>query len=188
MPIITKAQLNDAASRKLGLYESISGEIRKALNDTRLGKSVTIFLSHSHRDKDEVEKAVVFLRKLGISVYIDWMDDEMPAVTSGTTAARIKEKIKENRKFILLATNNAVASKWCNWELGFGDAAKYINHISLFPLAENSGAWNGNEYLQIYPRIERETTQLYIGGRVSENWYVIYPDKRKVSLEDWLKL
>ena len=65
-------------------------------------------------------------------------------------AEKIKEQIKMNRKFILVATNKAIDSKWCNWELGFGDAHKYLENIALIPLADNASTWNGTEYLKIY--------------------------------------
>jgi hypothetical protein len=54
--------------------------------------------------------------------------------------------------------------------------------IALLPLADNSGTWNGNEYLQIYPRIERNPRQ--VGG---EGYYVWYPDGTWETLENWLK-
>lgn len=53
----------------------------------------------------------------------------MPQVTSGETAIRIKDRIDKCDKFILLATDKAVESKWCNWELGYGDAKKYPGEI-----------------------------------------------------------
>ena len=37
---------------------------------------------------------------MGVNVYIDWMDDNMPKETSGKTADILKQKIKENDKFI----------------------------------------------------------------------------------------
>jgi hypothetical protein len=70
---------------------------------------------------------------------------------------------------------------WCNWELGFGDAHKYINKIALFPLSENTGQWTGNEYLRIYPRIQESDT-------AAEYFKVIYPNGREISISDWLKL
>jgi hypothetical protein len=114
-------------------------------------------------------------------VYIDWLDSSMPPFTSAETADKIKKKIKECNKFILLATNSAIASKWCNWELGLGDAQKYIDRIALFPLSENSGTWNGAEYLRIYPRIEES-------NYTNEYYKVIYPDGKEMALLDWLKL
>lgn len=80
----------------------------------------------------------------------------MPKVTSAETATRIKNRISKCDKFILLATNGAIDSKWCNWELDFGDAKKYNKHIALFPM-KPEGTYDrnckGNEYMRIYPYI-----------------------------------
>ncbi len=105
----------------------------------------------------------------------------MPYVTSGETARRIKEKIRNSKKFILIATEAAIASKWCNWELGYGDAYKYRDHIAIIPIKESRDRiYTGSEYLQIYPIITNEY-QHSIG-----NYYVEYQDT-KISLKDWLQ-
>jgi len=52
--------------------------------------------------------------------------------------------------------------------------------MALFPLADNSGTWNGNEYLQIYPRIE--SSSYYVSS-----FSVIYPDGTSESIESWLR-
>lgn len=54
------------------------------------------------------------MRHLNSSIYVDWLDPSMPARTCGRTAENIKEKIKKYDKFILVATEGAIASKWCN--------------------------------------------------------------------------
>jgi hypothetical protein len=182
MAIISTTELKQAANERLGYHENIDGEFRKALTESRYGKSTSIFLSHSHYDQEVIKEAVVFFRKLGVNIYIDWMDDSMPVATSGTTADRLKKKIKESNKFILLATNNAIASKWCNWELGLGDADKYDRNICIFPLADPSGVWKGSEYLQIYPSIDKKT---YSYGR--SEYFIVFPDGRKLTLTEWLK-
>ncbi len=74
------------------------------------------------------------LKEEGVDVYVDWMDPSMPAYTNAETAHSLKEKIKVANKFILVATPSAINSKWCNWELGLGDAAKYKEHIALLPI------------------------------------------------------
>ena len=112
-----------------------------------------IFLSHKHDEKEFLEGAISLLKTFGVDVYVDWLDEGMPKTTSGETAKRIKEKIKENHKFILLATEAAISSKWCNWELGLGDAAKYIDHIALLPVKKDYTDFSGSEYLGIYPYI-----------------------------------
>ena len=75
----------------------------------------------------------------------------MPRVTSGKTASKIKTRIRQCDKFILLATNSAVESKWCNWELGYGDSQKFDNNdIAILPLKKadmTDSAYKGNEYI-----------------------------------------
>ena len=121
----------------------------------------------------------VFLRSMGVDVYVDWMDETMSKATNGETAQKLKTKIKENEKFIFLATENSLISKWCNWEVGYGDAQKYIEKIAIFPLLESNGRWNGQEYLQIYPCIQKKDYGDY--------FYVVYPNGDSISLVDWLK-
>lgn len=150
---------------------------------TRSSKSgeVTIFLSHKHDEIAQLEESIALLKDHGVNVYVDHNDDDMPKTTSGTTAAKIKKKIKENKKFILLATDAAIASKWCNWELGFGDAEKFnSNNIALLVVKEDSTNWTGNEYLQIYPVIGR--TYSTIDG----HYEVQYPNGTKIDLKKWL--
>ena len=77
----------------------------------------------------------------------------MPAYTNAETAHKLKQKIEVADKFILVATPNAINSKWCNWELGLGDAAKYKEHIALLPINRTYENFRGAEYLKIYPYI-----------------------------------
>lgn len=114
----------------------------------------TIFLSHSHKDKDIVEQAALFLLSQGIYVYVDWKDASMPPVTSGETANQIKKRIRVCEDFIVLASNNALDSKWVPWELGFADSAKGMANVFIFPVADNDGKWKGSEYFDLYQKIE----------------------------------
>lgn len=177
MAIFTRSEFSAVAQSKAG-YRGLS-ETRMFSKSTA---TTSIFLSHSHLDKDVVKQAKSFFENLGISIYVDWADETMPEKPNGLTAQKIKKQIiTVNDKFVLLATNNAVASKWCNWEVGIGDSYKLLKKkIAILPLAENSGTWNGNEYLQIYPRIEKSNTNL--------NVYIVwYPDGTFEDIATWLK-
>lgn len=154
------------------------------LNERRMfsenTSATSIFLSHSYYDKALIAQAKTFLENLGIPIYVDWADETMPEKTNGITAQKIKRQIYKNDKFVLLATNNAITSKWCNWEVGIGDTYKPLSRkIALFLLAENSGVWNGNEYLQIYPRIEKNPFN-------NDKYYIRYPDGTFEDLLIWL--
>ena len=180
MSIITKSQFASIAQTKAG-YKGISGILNENRQFSRSTQLTSIFLSHSHTDKETVKQAVSFFRNFGISVYVDWADETMPEKPNGETAAKIKNQINLNDKFVLLATNSAIISKWCNWEVGIGDTYKFSHKkIALLPLADNSGTWNGNEYLQIYPRIEQGSTN-------KSDYYVWYPDGSLENIIQWLK-
>ena len=105
----------------------------------------TVFISHKHDDLDDLKGILGFLQQTyGVKVYIDSQDPSMPPTTSAETALNIKERIKQCDKFLFLATNGAIESKWCNWELGYGDAQKYKKHIALFPMKPQGS--NNDDY------------------------------------------
>lgn len=138
----------------------------------------TVFISHKHDELDDLKGVIGFLQnKYNVKAYIDSQDPSMPKVTSAETATRIKDRISRCDKFILLATNGAIDSKWCNWELGFGDAKKYNKHIALFPMKPEGtydGNYKGNEYMRIYPYIVYyDGTEKYNGGApIAKGFYV----------------
>lgn len=185
MALFTRELFSKVSNTRLGT-KTFSRVINEARSEKKSEKSTSIFLSHSHTDKDLIQESVAFFKGINIDVYVDWMDTTMPEKTSGITASQIKNKIYLNDKFILLATNNAVSSKWCNWELGIGDIYKISkDKLAILPLADNRGHWTGIEYLQIYPRIEpvsKDATNFY-----DNIFYIIYPDGTKKWLSDWLK-
>jgi len=152
-----------------------------------------IFLSHKHDEFSILQDVIAFLKQEGVDVYVDWMDNAMPAYTNGATAIRLKNKIKSADKFILVATPEAINSKWCNWELGLGDAAKYIENIALFPINKASQAFRGAEYLRIYPYIDIEDgSNTYKNGRyIPKGYYVKTPidadTENVLPLKEWLK-
>ena len=81
---------------------------------------------------------------------------------------------------MFLGTEGAIASKWCNWELGLGDAKKYPANIAIIPIADTSGNYSGSEYLQIYPVIKT----LYNSVKGD---YVVEWGGKSEPLADWLK-
>lgn len=126
----------------------------KSLNEARDKLQQTAFFCHSHEDKNLATGFQVLLNENGWDLYIDWQDTAMPEKPTRETAKRIQEKIKALDWFLFLATQNSVSSKWCPWEIGFADSAKSYNNILIIPTADFSGVWYGNEYLQLYRRID----------------------------------
>ena len=179
MAIITETQIKNQR-RSTKTYMSLNESLRSFKSESSYLKT-KIFLSHKHDEKEFLEGAISLLKTYGVEVYVDWLDEGMPKQTSGITAKRIKEKIKENQKFIFLATEGTISSKWCNWELGFGDAQKYINHIAILPVSNDYSSFSGAEYFQIYPYIKQSD---YIH---SDDCYVVYPDGTEKNLKTWLR-
>src|SRR6266487_6505671 len=130
---------------------------------------VTIFLSHSHKDRALIEPALAFLRSHGVKLYVDWMDEGMPDVVSGETAKKLKERIQQQKKFLVLVTENSKDSRWVPWELGYADPVKGMDHIASFPVAEHSD-FAQNEYMKIYPKIQY----------VNNTWWVWLEDPLKL--------
>jgi hypothetical protein len=115
---------------------------------------ISIFLSHSHLDRVLVQSFIKDLDEVGVSVYVDWSDSTLPRITNRTTANTIKEAIKTNRLFVVLATANALRSRWVPWEIGVADQMHSGDDILIVPVADATGRFEGNEYLQLYNRVE----------------------------------
>ncbi len=190
MSFISESQLiNHRRSTKS--YITLNESLQNFKNESPFLKT-KIFLSHKHDEKEYMEGAISLLKSYGVDVYVDWLDEGMPKTTSGKTAVRIKQKIKENHKFILLATEGAINSKWCNWELGLGDAAKYIDHIAVLPVKKEYSDFSGSEYLEIYPYIFNiDSYQYFKGDYRSRGTYVVYPsvngNDRIIPITEWLR-
>ena len=119
----------------------------------------TIFLSHSHKDADLIKPAIAYFLSQGIEVYVDWLDPTMTSTTSAQTASKIKIKIKENQKFVVLLSSNSKESKWVPWELGYADGVKGVGNIAILPILRNSyDSFRGIEYMDLYAKIGLEGT------------------------------
>ncbi len=198
--IFERGHFKSSRLQKSKINESLN-EVRYFNAKTAYDSKVTVFLSHKHKDLEEVEEAagvIELLEDLGAKVYIDSMDNKMPKQTTGETAARIKEIIKYCDKFILLATERAIESYWCNWELGIGDVHKFQKHIAILPIKEKGEydhQYEGNEYLQIYPHIDYENgTNYYMnnGGLIPKGYYIAKPRNKEgiryiTPLKTWLQ-
>lgn len=124
---------------------------------TKAAARVKVFLSHSHQDRALVEGARRFLEIHGSDIYVDWQDGEMPEQTSRETATRLKNKIKDLKKVVLLASENSKESKWVPWELGYGEGVNGLSSVAILAvLPDNVELLKGTEYVSAYPFIEED--------------------------------
>ena len=193
--IFERGYFNSDKIEKAIINESLS-ETRNFSFKNKIQYKPTIFLSHKHSDLEDLQGVMGMLEELGAKIYIDSMDNKMPEQTSGETAQRIKEVVKYCKKFVLLATESAIESYWCNWELGIGDTFKYIDHIAILPMKEKGeydSQYKGNEYLQIYPKIDYHKAFTNLQGHFfKEGYYVSTPKDKNgrfflTELQVWLK-
>ena len=122
--------------------------------EARASAVETAFLCHSHEDSDLVEKVQEYLLAKGWNVYIDWKDTGMPATPNRETASKLQERMRQCDWFLFLATANSMESRWCPWELGYSDGVKGKDWIIIIPTIGSSGTAYGNEYMQLYRRID----------------------------------
>lgn len=149
---LTRDELRTAGQR---ITANQKYSAKSSLGTKSAGTRATVFLSHSHDDADLVETFLVLLEDENVDIYVDWKDTEMPSVTSPETAIRLKGRIAECRKFMILATNKALDSKWVPWEIGIADSQNGMRNVAVIPVQDTGTTWKGSEYVGIYSRVER---------------------------------
>ena len=111
--------ISDSAQSNI-LNESFQRTRSFSSSTIRSGMGTMVFISHKHSDLNnkELSGLLQYLsQKFNIIPYIDCMDPKMPEKTCAETANRIKSVIAYSERFILLATEDALKSMWCNWEV-----------------------------------------------------------------------
>jgi len=71
------------------------------------------------------------------------------------TADLLRKRMKQSKSLIYIATQNSTESKWMPWELGYFDGFS-DGSVAVLPLLENSSSsFVGQEYLGLYPKVEK---------------------------------
>jgi hypothetical protein len=138
--------------RNLAQY-SYTQKTYRNLHEAKASLTRTAFLCHSHKDEDLVRGLVVYFGQIGWNVYVDWMDASLPDSPTRETAQKIQSRIRGTDFFLFLATRNSTASRWCPWEIGYADGIQKGDKVLIIPVTEG-GVFYGNEYLQLYRRID----------------------------------
>ncbi|RYM35729.1 toll/interleukin-1 receptor domain-containing protein [Brumimicrobium glaciale] len=189
MGLFTKEKLINRVQNELRK----GGEIHLSANDkatTFLNESKTeqrrfsekiydIFLSHSSDDSRLVAGLKLELEDMGYSVYVDWIEDPELDRTRVTkvNANYLRERMKQCKTLLYAFSKNASESTWMPWELGYFDGIR--GFVAVVPIAEtNTSTFNGNEYLKIYPYIDKHglnfTNKPHIWVNESSDTYVLF--------------
>lgn len=178
---ITRAELRGYAS---ALNNQEQSSLRKSAEARSLDGAT--FLSHSTKDDELVVGAIRVLEAHGATVYLDKIDPDLPPYTSAETASKLKQRVNQTKKFVLLASKNSKESKWVPWELGVADGYKGLSRIALFPAVddESDTAWTSWEYLGLYDRIVWGDLK----GHDKKLWMVLDQKSNTAwPLTDWLR-
>ncbi|WP_394553110.1 hypothetical protein ACDF64_01955 [Agromyces sp. MMS24-JH15] len=159
MPSYTVAEARDVGAMA-GRYQ-LGGarEVLRRSASSTLGL-FDIFLSHSFHDAELILGVRDILQRTGKRVYVDWIDDPLMDRSHVTkaTAERLRARMDQCSAMVYAATRAASTSKWMPWELGYFDGQKGREAIAIMPLLEVSGQSVGQEYIGVYPTIERSST------------------------------
>lgn len=125
-----------------------------------------VFLSHSYQDADVILGVKNIIESLGLTVYIDWIEDA--ALDRGNVTAKtadvLRVRMRASSCLIYAHSSNASASVWMPWELGYFDSLK-PTFVWILPLvSEHDSEFKGHEYLGLYPALEKLDT---ITGRLN---------------------
>jgi hypothetical protein len=139
-----------------------------------------IFLSQRRVDSDVVQALYDDLTSMGYAVYVDWINDSGLSRDSVNkrTAEILRRRLKNSKSLIYVATENASASKWMPWELGYKDG--HNKRVAILPILDyetTSESYTGMEYLGLYPYITKADTQngytkLWVHDD-SQNWVML---------------
>jgi hypothetical protein len=184
MALLTESEVRSAARRTHErLSESYGRVLAKAANTTE--ERFDIFLSHSIRDAEIVRGAHILLKRLGYSVYVDWIVDrdlDREAV-SPATALQLKRRMRQCESLLYLATKNTSDSKWMPWELGFFDGYGDGRVAILLVFEGQRHEYEGQEYLGVYPYVDVRLVR----GTQGRAMYVSRSSHRYGSFNDWLR-
>ncbi len=157
-------------------HTSITESLQLFKEETRERK-VNLFLFHKPNELEELDSAINFLNNFRILIHVDWLEDAVEEDKSDIITKTITQKIKNNDKFIFLATEDAIHSKWCNWVLRLAKTKIPVEDIIMLPVRGDYDDYGGEEFLQKYPYIHEGEEQVY---------YIKYPNGNIKKLTDWM--
>jgi hypothetical protein len=164
MAFITVAEARSvAASRGYTTASSARLELSKAATAPAT-TTYDVFLSHSSEDAAVIAGVKTLLEQDGLKVYVYWIEDGQTQQVTAATAANLRLRMQHCRSLMYASSLASPKSRWMPWELGYFDGHRPAR-VAIFPLTiSSSSSFVGQEYLALYPNVERIDWQ---GGRRS---------------------
>lgn len=155
MALLTEQEVRTAAGVAARRTFKATASILRESRDTSRS-SFDVFLSHSRLDSDVIVGVKEILEATGLSVYIDWIDDPLldRSHVTPATAHKLRLRMRQSKSLFYVHSENATASRWMPWELGFFDG--HNGNVAILPVVRNAGqtAFKGEEFLGLYPYVD----------------------------------
>jgi hypothetical protein len=140
-----------------------------------------VFLSHSFQDADVILGVKRAAEASGLRVYVDWLDDpglDRNKVTA-KTADVLRVRMRTSSSLVYAHSTNTPDSKWMPWELGCFDGFR-PGYVWILPLVvENDSEYKGQEYLGLYPTIEKIE---FVAGRLDLGFKDVSSGDRQINI------
>lgn len=154
---LQQAQMAFDRSQKARVGRTASQVLTEEVASVKATDRFDIFLSHSLQDARAVRGAKALLEEQGFSVYVDWEVDRQlnREKVAPATANVLRQRMRASDSLLFATSENSSSSKWMPWELGYFDGLRQ-GRIAIFPLVATEGnTFRGQEYLGLYPVVER---------------------------------
>ncbi|WP_417610287.1 TIR domain-containing protein [Owenweeksia hongkongensis] len=191
MALFTEQQLVDRFNtnyrmRGFNYYDDPQAKAKEFINESIMeqrlsayvsSKSYDIFLSHSSSDARHVYGLKLELEDRGYSVYVDWIEDpELDrSHVSKVNAEYLRKRMKQCKSLLYAFSKNAASSTWMPWELGYFDGIK--GTVAVLPISKSDdNGFSGNEYLSLYPYIDKAGNVVYVN----------FSSSNYKKFDDWL--
>lgn len=178
MALFTKSYLSAKAHKaspfvsETNVRSFCSGELVAKAKSATAHETFDIFLSHCHEDAILIKGLRDELVEIGFSVYVDWIEDPQLDRTKVTkdTAAALRVRMRQSKSLLFATSEASKKSVWMPWELGYMDAYT-TSRVAIAPMVadhEAGGEFKGQEYLGIYPYLDKTGSSLWIHKSNSE--------------------
>jgi hypothetical protein len=158
--------LHEARMKGIQTRSRMAKRADSILNEeSRLAKSFSaprewdIFLSHSMTDADVVLGVKRILEEEGgVKVFVDWVEHPQldRSKVKPEVADMLRQSMRASKSLVFATSETSPSSKWMPWELGYFDGLKGGEKVAILPLVDSAnGAFLGQEYLQLYRKVER---------------------------------
>ena len=182
--ILRVSEAKAAARPTLERLQKSAGSILKqesrSLDAT---KQFDVFLSHSYQDADVILGVKAIIESLGLTVYVDWIDDSGLDRTKVThkTAEILRRRMRASACLLYAHSSNSGDSTWMPWELGYFDGFRPA-HLWILPIVSDyDSEFKSQEYLSLYPTVDKISS---LAGRINLGLTDVGLQKREISLSE----